>query len=271
MKRDTESGILFASRKALSPNATVLLVHGMGGHTDRWDFLAKYLQKNGISSYSLELRGFGSTPDRKGHIEAFDVYFDDILRLKEIIAGENPGLDIFLIGESMGGLICFAASYLYPGFFKGLICISPAFGNRIKFKAADYFRVFTSLLINSKKQHEIPFTSEMCTRDVAYQKVMDADEREHRLASSSLLWEIIKWQMKSGSGKLRKNFQTDLLFLLSSRDMLVNPKASKAVFDNLKLEAKKIIEYPEMYHALSIDVGREAVFEDIRNWIENRV
>ncbi len=271
MKTDSESGILFESRKAISPKSVVLLVHGMGAHTGRWYFLTEYLQENDVSSYSLELRGFGTTDGHRGHVESFEAYFDDILRLREIIAEENPGLPVFIIGESMGGLICFVAAYIHPASFNGLICISPAFGNRMKFTISDYVRAFAYLLIDDTKQHKMPFTAEMCTRDTIYQEVMDKDDREHRLATSRIIWEITKWQMKAGSSKLRNNLKTSLLFLLAGRDTLVDPKASKSVFRKLKLKDKKLIEYPEMHHALSIDIGRKTVFDDILKWIEERI
>nr|MBC8428746.1 alpha/beta hydrolase [FCB group bacterium] len=54
-------------------------------------------------------------------------------------------------------------------------------------------------------------------------------------------------------------------------DTLVDPKASKSVFKGLKHKDKKLIEYPEMYHALSIDIGRETVFNDILKWIVERI
>jgi len=45
---------------------------------------------------------------------------------------------------------------------------------------------------------------------------------------------------------------------------------SEKVFRGLKTKDKKIIMYPEMYHALSIELAREKVFEDILRWLIKR-
>ena len=55
---------------------------------------------------------------------------------------------------------------------------------------------------------------------------------------------------------------------------------AKFIFENLTEaswpgvtidEDKQLIEYPEMFHALSIDLDREKVFADILNWVERRI
>ena len=48
-------------------------------------------------------------------------------------------------------------------------------------------------------------------------------------------------------------------------------KDNQVVFDGLPLKDKTKSEYPEMLHALSIELGREKVFADILNWLEKRI
>ena len=53
MKVDKKTGLMYQQWDALSPQAVFLLVHGLGGHSARWQFLAEYLLKNRISSYAI--------------------------------------------------------------------------------------------------------------------------------------------------------------------------------------------------------------------------
>ena len=168
------TSLLYRQWTVTPTQAAVILVHGLGAHTQRWDFLGKYLSAKGFAAYALELKGFGETPDRpRGHISSFNIYYQDILSLLEIVQKENPGKKVFLLGESLGGLISFVVSGDNPGKFAGLITISPAFANGMKFSLANYFTAFTSLLYNPKKLIKMPFTSAMCTRDKDYRKIMD--------------------------------------------------------------------------------------------------
>lgn len=265
---DKNTGIMYRVWKVNSPKAVFLLVHGLGAHTARWEFLSDFFLKNGISSYGIELKGFGKTKDLRGHINSFDIYFTDINNLYDIIKKENPGKKIFLLSESMGALISFMMIVKHPSLFDGLICISPAFKSNLKASPLDYIKVFSALLYNPKRQFNMPFDSTMCTRDVEYQKVIDSDPLDHHLATSKLLSEIIIWQIRAKI--LKDKIEVPVLFLVSGQDKLTNPQVSKIFFKGLKAKDKTIIEYPYMYHALSVDLDREKVFEDILKWTEKR-
>src|SRR3989339_1481917 len=119
--QDKENYILYRRWQAQEPQAALLLVHGLGAHTGRWEFMADFFQRNNISSYALELKGFGQTQGERGDIDSLNTYFQDIRSLSDIIRQENPGKKIFLLGESMGALICFLFAALEPRLFSGLI------------------------------------------------------------------------------------------------------------------------------------------------------
>ena len=246
----------------------MLLVHGLGAHSDRWEFLADFFRQNKIRSYALELKGFGQTKDLPGHIDSFKIYDKDIRRLYNIITQENPGQKIVLVGESMGGLIGFRFVSANSGMFAGLICISPAFEGRPQFSALEYIKILSALIYNPKKQFKMPFSPEMCTRDVEYQKVMYADYEKDRLASAKTMINIFQAQIQARI--LKSQIKIPVLFLLAGTDKVVNAQISANVFKRLTAEDKLIIKYPKMYHALSLDLGREKVFMDILKWIRDR-
>lgn len=269
IKIDEKTGIFYRQWNAPSPKAIFLLVHGLGAHSQRWGFLADFFLKYGYSSYAIELRGFGLTKELKGDVKSFNVYLDDVRSLCRIITGENPDKKVFLIGESMGALIAFLAAAQSPKLWGGVILVSPVFRSRLKMPAFNYLKIFFSLFYNPRKQIHIPFDAQMCTRDVAYQKVMDADPLEHRLATVRLLLNIASSQIRAQS--IRNEVYASILFLLSGKDELADTRASQNFFRGLKTEDKEIIIYPEMRHALSIELERERVFADILRWTERRI
>ena len=261
--------ILYRKWETANPQAVLLLVHGMGAHTARWNFLADYFTAQGFASYALELKGYGATPDRpRGHVDSFNLYYADILKLYDIIIKEHPGRKVFLLGESMGGLIAFLMACQHPDKFAGQVLISPAFQNGMKFKLSAYLTLVSQLFVNPKKTVDMPFTSAMCTRDLAYQQVMDNNPDESRVASLKMLMNILFAQM--AALKLARTLQIPSLFLIAGHDYLVNEQAGRQVFAGLKLKDKTKIEYPKMLHALSIDLGREKVFADIFDWLSKR-
>ncbi|MFC1577122.1 alpha/beta hydrolase [Candidatus Omnitrophota bacterium] len=264
--KDAPTGILYREWKSPSPKAVLVLAHGMGAHTGRWQSLGAFLQRNGIASYAVELKGFGETEGLKGHIDSVNTYFSDIRRLSSIAEEENPGKKSFLLGESMGALIAFAMTAGDPGDFSGLICVSPAFKSSLKVSALDYLNILFSIVFNPKRQLAMRFTSGMCTGDEAYQKEMDRDPREHRFASAGLLIEILKLQLRSPGYARALNIPA--LFLTAGEDMLVDPAASERIFDMIRAKGRRLLRYPGMRHALTIDRGKEKVFSDIIEWID---
>lgn len=271
METDINTGIMYKKWPAAgSPKAVFLLVHGLGGFSGRWDPLVAYSFENNISSYALELKGFGETDGLKGHIDSFDIYLRDIASLYKIIKKENNGIKVFLIGESMGGLISFLAAAIMPDFFDGLICVSPAFKNRMKFSFFDELKFYLGAVFYPKKQFKMPFDSVMCTHDPDFQNALNTDNREHRFATPKLLFNmVLAWQrIKSLKDKIR----IPVLFLIAGElDLLVDPNESKKIFKTLKVEDKQLIEYPQMYHSLPIELGREKVFEDLLSWVDKRI
>jgi alpha-beta hydrolase superfamily lysophospholipase len=179
---------LFRRWDAPSPKAAVLLVHGLGAHTARWEFLAGHLAAKGYAPYALELRGFGRTSERpRGHVDSFRVWDRDILALRDTIGRDLPGRKVFLLGESLGSLMAFNLAARTPGPFAGAVLISPSFGNGMKFPLSSYLKLATHYPFQPKATVPVPFTSAMCTRDEAYASVMDANPDELREASLKLL------------------------------------------------------------------------------------
>jgi alpha-beta hydrolase superfamily lysophospholipase len=249
--------------------AVLLLVHGLGGHTGRWEPLAEFFSSRGVASYALALRGFGDTPGIKGHVDSFKSYLSDIESLVSIIRKDHPRQTIFLVGESLGGLISFLMAAHKGELFSGLICLSPAFADTLKIEAKMVWDVILSCVFAPAKQFAMPLSLSCCSRDVQLVKRMDADPREHRFASSRLLVEILLAEQRAK--KIKNKLTMPVLFLLSGQDTIVSTGESMRVYQSLNVPDKTVKVYPEMYHALSIDLGRESVFEDILNWIKARV
>lgn len=241
---------------APEPRAVFLLVHGLGAHTGRWEALADFFLDKGISSYAVELRDFSA-------------YHRDILRLSYLISKNNPSKKIFLVGESLGGLISFLLAIERPDLFNGLVCLSPAFANRLKLSLSDCVKIFLALFYDQKKQFNVPFDSSMCTRDIDYIKRMNADERESRSASAIALSKIILFQAYSSI--VKKKLKTPVLFLSAGDDKIVSREKTGEIFNSLTVADKALIEYPDMYHSLSIELGKEKVFEDVLRWVDKRI
>ena len=61
IRTDEETGIMYREWDGREAKTAFLLVHGLGAHSARWESMALYMARQGLSSYALELKGFGET------------------------------------------------------------------------------------------------------------------------------------------------------------------------------------------------------------------
>ena len=85
------------------PRAAVLLVHGLGEHSSRYEHVGCHLASHGFDVVSLDNRGFGGSGGKRAFVESFSQFQDDVEdQLAEV---RRLGLPTVLLGHSLGALI----------------------------------------------------------------------------------------------------------------------------------------------------------------------
>ena len=85
------------------PWARVLIVHGIGEHSGRYERTARLMSEAGLDVEAFDLRGHGLSGGRRVYVRRWDDFLDDVeVRLA---AMREPGVPLVLFGHSMGALI----------------------------------------------------------------------------------------------------------------------------------------------------------------------
>ncbi|MFI5258972.1 MAG: alpha/beta hydrolase [Candidatus Limnocylindrales bacterium] len=83
--------------------ATVLIVHGIGEHSGRYDRTGRLMSEAGLDVHAFDLRGHGLSGGRRVYVRRWDDFLDDVeIRLAAV---REPGRPMVLFGHSMGALI----------------------------------------------------------------------------------------------------------------------------------------------------------------------
>jgi acylglycerol lipase len=83
--------------------ATVMIVHGIGEHSGRYERTGRLMAEAGLDVHAFDLRGHGLSGGRRVYVRRWDDFLDDVaLRLAEV---RRPGRSLVLMGHSMGALI----------------------------------------------------------------------------------------------------------------------------------------------------------------------
>ena len=251
------------------PRAHVALVHGYGDHTGRYLPTIEALVGSGYAVHSFDYRGHGRADGRRGYCEAWPDYLLDLSAFWGRVRAAAGDSKIFLLGHSHGGLMAVHQwSQGLPG-LSGLILSSPFFKlaitpARVKLFAARMLaRVLPWAPIPTELQPE------QLSRDEAVQRAAREDPLYNRIATPRWFAEaaLAQERVMEIAGRLR----TPLLLLSGAEDSVAKVETQRAFFDAAGSQDKRYKAYPGMRHEPLNELGREQVFQDISNWISERL
>ena len=110
------------------PRAVVALVHGLIEHSGSHAETAIELAGRGFSVYAMDLRGHGRSGGSRCSVRSFDQYLLDLDVFFERTRRKAGDLPLFLMGNSMGGLIAALWAAGRQPQVSGLVLSGPLLG-----------------------------------------------------------------------------------------------------------------------------------------------
>ncbi|MBP1155619.1 MULTISPECIES: alpha/beta fold hydrolase [unclassified Paenibacillus] len=108
--------------------ALLIFLHGAGQHSGHYSHVGTECLKRRIALAAPDLRGFGRSGGKRGHIHRFQDYLDDLDELVTRLQSQYSGLPIYLFGHSLGGLIAVRYVQHFADKIAGVLLSSPALG-----------------------------------------------------------------------------------------------------------------------------------------------
>ncbi len=253
-------------------HAFVGLIHGYGEHSGRYAPLFAYLAERGIATHAFDYRGHGQADGRRGHVDSFAEYLDDIARFVERVreaAGSQP---VFLLGHSLGGLIL-ARWLLEPGAAAGLggaIFASPYLELAMKPSPVKVAAAKVAGRIVPWLPLDNGIRSDQLTRDEEMRRAVDRDPLYQRTVTP-------RWFGESGAAQRRvleggSAIELPALVLVADADPIALPAASVRFFEALGSRDKELRRYPGALHELFNELPdvRQQAMGDVAAFIEAR-
>ena len=109
--------IFFRSwRPAGKPRGVVVIVPGFNSHSGYYAWVAEQFVASGLAVYALDLRGRGKSDGERFYVEKFDgLRRATSRRLVALAKSREPGLPVFLLGHSAGGVVVLPLHARAPG------------------------------------------------------------------------------------------------------------------------------------------------------------
>jgi alpha-beta hydrolase superfamily lysophospholipase/thiol-disulfide isomerase/thioredoxin len=225
------------------PRCCLLCIHGLGLYSGAYQNFGMRMAKHGIITYAIDVRGFGSWMKAQGHQEVdFPGCLEDVKVALKAIHSANPGLPVFLLGESMGGAIALRATSMYPDLVDGLISSVPA-GERFKQKKTD-LKVALELLTGPNKQHNVgKSVVQQATQDEKLRQDWANNPLDRMNLSAKELVQFQKF-MNENHDAAKEISKTPVLFVQGSEDRLVKPEGTWDLFNEQATELKTFLAVP---------------------------
>ena len=96
-------------------------------HSGYYTWVAEQFVANGFAVYAVDLRGRGKSDGDRFYLEKFDDYLNDVDTLVRLAKAREPGLPVFLLGHSAGGVVSSVYTLEHQAELTGFICESFAF------------------------------------------------------------------------------------------------------------------------------------------------
>ncbi|HHH41628.1 MAG TPA: alpha/beta hydrolase [Chloroflexi bacterium] len=250
------------------PRAVLAIVHGFGEHSGRYMNVVNRLVPKGFAVWGFDHRGHGRSPGQRGYINEWGEFREDVRAFLQMVAGQEPGRPLFLMGHSMGGLIVLDYALHHPEGLNGVIASGPALG---QVGIAPILLTLSRLLswIWPRLSLDTGLDATAISRDPEVVKAYQEDSLVHSKGTPRLGTEMEKtmeW-VQAHAADLR----VPLLILQGEADRLVSPKASRAFFEEVTFPDKEWHGYEGGYHEPHNDVTRDQALSDLEQWLERHL
>lgn len=249
--------------------AVVVLVHGLGEHSSRYQHVARHCTKRGMAVYALDHYGHGKSDGLPGYVERFSVYLDGVNALLDKVREQHPSLPIFLLGHSMGGLIAATLLQERQQDFRACVLSGPA----IRTDEAPPAAVLLLVRILSMLMPTLPLLGLDATAVSRDPKVVKAYVDDplvhHGKLSARLITEFSAAMDRALAGAAK--IELPLLILHGDADRLTSPVGSQQLLDAVSSRDKTLKLYPGLFHEIFNEPEQGAVLADMGAWLEDHL
>ncbi len=244
--------------------AQVLIVHGLGEHSGRYENVAQQLNSWGYAVRSFDLWGHGLSDGERGSMRDEHALLDDLAAVVDHTRKTmQPGQSLVLLGHSLGGLVAarFVSLRMRP--IDALVLSSPALDPGLNAFQKVLLATLPGIAPNLRVGNGLQV--EYLSHDPAVVAAYQADPLVHDRICARLALFIAQAGREVLAAAPQWNTPTLLLF--AGQDKLVSPQGSR---DFLKLAPGAIVQslcFEALFHEIFNEAEAGGVFTALQQWL----
>lgn len=247
--------------------AVVVIAHGMGEHSSRYEHVAKKLNDSNFSVVTFDHFGHGKTQGKRGHNPNYDAVLESIKITIDKASELYPNKPIFLYGHSMGGNAILNYVLRKEHNLKGVIATSPFL--KLAFEPQKLKLAAGKLL--QKMAPSITLGNELNPNDLSKDKnEVEAyvnDPLVHNKISPNFSLTFIDaglWAIQNAH-----KLSIPACIFHGDSDKITSHLASEEFVNNSDLATLKL--YKDGYHELHNDTCASEMLQDVIDWLTSQL
>lgn len=267
----THDGLTLFVRETCSnltpPQRTLVIVHGAGEHSQRYDNWARLLAQHNWRVVSLDHRGYGLSQGLPGHVDRFDQYLADLDQVWSVL--EIRASETIIFGHSLGGLI--SARYLQtrPQSARALVLSCPLLGLQLKVPAWKRTLGRLCSVFAPRTRFETSIRPDQLTRDPDARRVREDDPLRCRSVTASWYFQVLDALVNVWSEV--NQLRLPVLLLQAEDDQVVSAEASRNWWLSLPSCDKTLRLLEGHLHELLSEPDWQETGSTILAWMEERL
>jgi alpha-beta hydrolase superfamily lysophospholipase len=251
------------------PTAMIVLVHGAGEHSGRYEHVAERLVADGYAVHALDHRGHGRSEGPRALIDRVDHAVTDLDALVSAAVQHESAatIPVLMVGHSMGAMIALRYALDHQHRLDGL-AVSGALAS---IEAPAALRIVGhAISAIAPTLGLITIDSSLVSRDPAVVAAYRSDPLVHHGKLPARTAAEIADTVATFPGRVPE-IKIPTLIMYGTEDRLCPPAGSEMLGERIGAAEKRVIPYQGLYHEIFNEPERDAVLSDLSEWLAARV
>ena len=262
----TADGLELSRRHWGSSDAerVIAIVHGMGEHCGRYDWVGQWLSRRSYSVHSYDQRGHGISDGVRNHTPSFETLLDDLRLFLERVQAEEGERPLVVLGHSLGGLVVAGLLTGRQPRVHAAVLSAPALEPVIRSGLAELTRALSWIVPRLRVSTGIDPAALSQQADVV--RAYIEDPLVEKTLTVRMAAEILRGcRQVSARAAL---VAVPVLIVHGEADRICGVEGSRRFHAGLVQPGCELRTYPGLLHEILNEAKREQVLHDIHTWLD---
>jgi len=251
--------------------AVNIYLHGGLAHSGHAYTIADALLPLNIPTYSFDLRGFGHWEGIPGHVESGPLYLKDIESFVDFVQKRHKNSPLILSGHSMGGMLLLAYLGEHQKQFKCAVVCAPWLKNKIPLNFVLHAASGVVNKLYPSFSQPPAFSLEVLTHDKNIIEQHKRDRQIYKKSTATVRFYVESLQLQQVAIEQTKKIELPIIVFFGGKDQLADENVAKAAFEGMPSKDKTWHYYPDFFHEVWFEEGREDSLKKVAEFVAKNI